>query len=144
MEDNIPTLTQQQLQLPRGKNKITKDCRLAVAEDGDTMLVVWRGGASSEQQEIAWLLVRWRLGSAVAAGEAEGLARWLINVGGEPMSWAAWELREKRMLLENWDTFVNDENVNFIYIYIYILILVFNFFTVQTTSFSKVQVKWLF
>lgn len=34
---------------------------------------------------------------------------------------------------------MNDENVNFIFIYI--LILVFNFFTVQTTSFSKVQVK---
>ena len=34
---------------------------------------------------------------------------------------------------------MNDENVNFIFIYI--LFLIFNFLTVQTTSFSKVQVK---
>lgn len=40
----------------------------------ETQSDLWRSGASTEQQEIGWLLVRWRIGSEMAAGEAEGLA----------------------------------------------------------------------
>ncbi|KAK9225395.1 hypothetical protein WN943_010436 [Citrus x changshan-huyou] len=58
-----------------------KDSRLVLV--GDMMLVMWRSGASTEQRAIAWLLVQWRLGSVAASGEAEGLARWLINIDGE-------------------------------------------------------------
>lgn len=42
-----------------------------MASDIDMMLVVWRSGASTEQREIRWLLVRWRFGSAMAAAEAK-------------------------------------------------------------------------
>ena len=54
-----------------------------MASDGDMMLVMWCSGAGTEQLAIAWLLVQWRLGSVVAVGEAESLARWMINIGGE-------------------------------------------------------------